>query len=169
MTTNAEHGTLTREQRIERYGHGPWVDEPDRVEFEAGGFTCLALRQMSSGHWCGYVAVPPGHPWHGKAESYGDDGGVSADVHGGVTYASECSGAVCHVPKPGEPDNVWWIGFDCSHAWDTRPADDVRYGVGGFFGDRDKSYKGVEFVKRQCKQLADQAAAVVVDSARRTR
>lgn len=55
----------------------------------------------------------------------GADGCASMDcvlqVHGGVTYASACQGELCHVPKPGEPDNVWWIGFDCGHSGDLLP------------------------------------------------
>ncbi len=33
------------------------------------------------GHHCGYIAVPPDHPWYGK--DYND---VDCDVHGGLTY-----------------------------------------------------------------------------------
>lgn len=43
------------------------------------------------------------------------------DVHGGLTYAAGCSGHICHVPAEGEPDNVWWFGFDCAHAGDLCP------------------------------------------------
>ncbi len=58
------------------------------------------------GHWCGYAAIEPGHPWHGR---HYDD--VPAEAHGGLTYSDRCTGSVCHVPKPGEPDDVWWIGL----------------------------------------------------------
>lgn len=43
------------------------------------------------------------------------------DVHGGLTYAAGCSGHICHVPAEGEPDNVWWFGFDCAHSGDLCP------------------------------------------------
>ena len=77
------------------WGPGPWQDEPDRIEFEHAGLPCLMLRSTTGGNWCGYAAVPPGHPAHGKP--YQD---VDADVHGGLTYADKCRDYICHVPKP---------------------------------------------------------------------
>lgn len=105
----------------EDWGKGPWLNEPDRVEWrmpELPGLVCLAARGPS-GSWCGYVAVPPGHPLHGKG--YED---VSCSVHGGLTFADRCQpgGLICHVPAPGEPDDVWWLGFDCAHGGDYSPA-----------------------------------------------
>ena len=84
---------------------GPWHDEPDRLDFEHAGLSCLALRNRF-GAWCGYVAVPPGHPFHGTG--YND---VPAEVHGGLTYASTCDEPICHELKPGQPDGVWWLGL----------------------------------------------------------
>jgi hypothetical protein len=74
------------------------------------------------GYRCGYVRVPPGHPWHGKG--YDD---IGAEVHGGLTFAEP--DADCGVRCPGVPhsghastdwtcpiedgaDNDWWVGFD---------------------------------------------------------
>ena len=98
---------------------GPWDDECDRDSWndEATGLPCIIKRHPHSGHWCGYVGVPAGHPWNGKG--YDDCG---PDVHGGLTYAEKCDGdpvgGVCHVAAAGEDDAVWWLGFDCAHAWD---------------------------------------------------
>lgn len=114
-----EETILPREQRIEQWGEGPWLDEPDRVDFTYAGLPCLLHRNPRMGNWCGYVAVLPGHALHGK--SYGDDG-VDVDAHGGLTYSEACSGHICHVPEPGEPDNVWWFGFDCAHSGDLVPS-----------------------------------------------
>lgn len=103
------------------WGPGPWQDEPDRVfwRHSPSGFPCLAKRGPS-GSWCGYVAVPPGHPAH---EATYD--GLEVEVHGGLTYAEHCDGnegtGICHVPAEGEPDNVWWLGFDCAHYNDFSP------------------------------------------------
>jgi hypothetical protein len=36
-------------------------------------------------HYCGYVTVPAGHPWHGLG--YAKPPIVDIDVHGGITYA----------------------------------------------------------------------------------
>lgn len=103
------------------WGAGPWEGEPDRVEWRHAGLPCLIVRNELGGHWCGYAAVPPGHPLHGRG--YSD---IDVDVHGGLTYANPCGGPICHVPHPGEPDDVWWFGFDCAHAYDYMPAMDAR-------------------------------------------
>jgi hypothetical protein len=92
---------------------GPWDSEPDRLEFRHAGFPCL-LRRGGGGAWCGYVALPPGHAWYDLEAS---------DIPASVNYKAPCDGDICHVPEPGEPDNVQWIGFDCGHARDIRPAD----------------------------------------------
>lgn len=43
--------------------NGPWDSEPNRVEWKHAGVPCLAVRNQF-GAWCGYAAVPPGHPLH---------------------------------------------------------------------------------------------------------
>jgi hypothetical protein len=134
------------------WGPGPWQDEPDRWEGEAGGFPLLATRGPG-GHWCGYVAVPPGHPWHGK--DYND---VPMEAHGGLTYADACQGKICHIPKPGESDDVWWFGFDCAHLGDYAPKFDLdrrRYGV----SRPHDTYRTLAYVQQQCRQMAEQAKA----------
>jgi hypothetical protein len=53
------------------WGAGPWVTEPDKVlwQDEATGYWCLANRNWRvSGSWCGYVAVPPSHPYFNKTD-----------------------------------------------------------------------------------------------------
>src|SRR5260221_8568664 len=141
-------GTNTKTEAIDKskWGRGPWQNEPDRIEYEHLGFPCLIVRVDHSGHLCGYVAVPPGHPWHGA--DYND---VSADVHGGLTYGDTCAGRICHVPKPGEPDNVFWLGFDCGHCDDMSPAypRHLKRGI----------YRTVSYVRSEIESLAAQAKA----------
>lgn len=156
------------------YGPGPWSSEPDRLEFEEFGLPCL-MHRNPLGAWCGYVAVPPGHPYYGRK-------GNDLEVHGGITYADFCSGHVCHTPKPGQPDNVWWFGFDCAHCWDlipwmvaqksqdTWPTLDNMTGTvyvsspelqeDGFRLFSHDVYRDVEYVKNQCKLLAEQLKEV---------
>lgn len=153
------------------WGPGPWDGEPDKVYWtdEATGFPCIASRgNPRFGNWCGYVAVEPGHPLHGK-----DYEAPDVDVHGGLTYAASCSEdepetvAVCHVPEPGRPADVWWFGFDAGHAWDVSPGLFARDRArGGFplhegeypFGPDGPrvSYKTLEFIKAECASLAKQ-------------
>lgn len=125
-----------------------WGDEPDKAQWTDPdtGMACLAVRNKL-GAWCGYVGVPPGHPFHGKnydqclhgevcpdredeAKGYcGKTIEGRLDVHGGITFANGCAEGpdepdhprICHVPEPGQTGDVWWLGFDCVHAWDYAP------------------------------------------------
>lgn len=144
--------------KIDREGwdSGPWDSEPDRVDFVSSGFACLMTRAVL-GHWCGYVGVPEGHAYFAKDYDH-----VDVSVHGGLTYADHCQGAICHVPKPGMPEKVWWLGFDCAHLGDKIPGmytTKLRaMGVG--LRDRDESYKDMNWVKRETKRLAKQLSKV---------
>lgn len=143
------------EHKIDKsqFGDGPWQTEPDRVEWRYLGLPCLIVRN-EMGALCGYVGVPPEHPWHGK--DYNDiDGAV--DVHGGLTYANKCNdAAICHVPKDGEPDDVWWLGFDCAHSGDGVPG---RPGLIGAYMNIGTRYRDVTYVRAEVEKLAVQVAA----------
>jgi len=65
--------------------------------------------------------------------------------------------AICHAPGEGEPDDVWWFGFDCAHSgddWSFSQPSRFRY------RDRDGTYKDIEYVTGQCDSLAQQLAAM---------
>jgi hypothetical protein len=130
---------------------GPWHDEPDRLEWRTATGLPALMRRGSTGAWCGYVAVPPWHPCHGVEMVESN----AVDVHGGVTYAAPCHGDICHVPTPGESDDVFWIGFDCAHAQDLTP-NDARY------GDimRGAVYRPLAYVRAECERLALQLVAI---------
>lgn len=161
--------------------YGPWSDEPDKVQWqdEATGLPCLAVRSPTSGALCGYVGVPPGHPWHGAhydrlrwnnpdAEDKWD---YSPNVHGGTTYAGACghgddpAKGICHIPGPGEPDDVWWLGFDCAHAFDYMPAIEATLRNIRPFGDErfhsNDVYRDATYVKAQVEELARQAMLAI--------
>lgn len=138
-----------------RWPSGPWDDEPDKVSWtdEATGLPCLAVRHPLDGHWCGYVAVEPGHPFHGKGK-----GAPPVSVHGCLTYAASCreddpvERAVCHIPEPGKPADVWWFGFDCGHSHDLKPVM-LTWGrdfAGGL------PYRPLDYVQCECELLAAQ-------------
>lgn len=157
------------------WGDGPWQNEPDKAQWvdEATGYDCLIVRNRG-GALCGYVGVPPEHPCHGadydavRVKADDDESGYP-DVHGGLTYADACqedadeATGICHIPGDGRPDNVWWFGFDCMHAWDVAPAHRARDGYPSF---ADESYKGIGYVKREIARLAAQlVTASVIDAA----
>jgi hypothetical protein len=134
----------------------PWHTEQDRVQWrdEATGFELLVKRAKTTGALCGYVGVPPGHPWHGK-----DYDSIDAEVHGGVTYSEACDGdqehGICHVPRPGEPEHLWWIGFDCAHLGDFTPGTAAHYPDIGSLNNG--VYRDMAYVRGQCIRLARQA------------
>jgi hypothetical protein len=165
--------TTTYDERTWDFGRladvpqGPWTGEPDKVQWvdQATGLDCLIVRNRG-GALCGYVGVPKGHPWfevdydNVRVARREDEDETFADwpqVHGGLTFASKChTGAgdegVCHVPYPGRPDDVWWLGFDCAHSDDVSPLYDREYGaIAG------SSYKTIGYVKAEVAQLANQA------------
>ena len=139
------------------WGAGPWQDEPDKVQFPDPdtGLPCLMVRNPRSGNWCGYVGVAEGHPAYAK--KYCD---VDVEVHGGLTFSAPCrpgsseSRDICHVLAPGEPDHVWWLGFDCAHWDDYMPAYSEK------FRDFDEAgageYRDAEYVRAELRDLARQ-------------
>ena len=150
------------------WGEGPWMNEPDKMQFtdSATGLPCLIVRNHG-GALCGYVGVPEGHPAYRK--HYDHDVLQSINVHGGLTFSDHCAKGeseerhVCHVPAPGESDNVWWLGFDCAHLGDVSPAMDARLRTlghreklpGRMFGDGPAPrYRTVKYVKRHIAKLA---------------
>ena len=142
-----------------KWGKGPWNDEPqDKIQWldEASNLPCIAKRGPL-GAWCGYVGVPAGHSFYRM--DYND---VDIDQpHGGLTYADFCMAdvdeehAICHVVEPGEPDDVWWLGFDCAHANDVIPGLDHHlqlYDIG-------RVYRTLDYVREECRQFAARLVA----------
>lgn len=138
---------------------GPWDKEPDKVVWKdkLTGMPCMIVRN-GLGALCGYVGVAEGHPYFGKHYD-----AVDVDVHGGLTYAHKCAGTICHVPAAGEPDHVWWFGFDCAHAWDLCPGMEARSRALGFPPKRDDVYRDIPYVKRQCRKLAQQLKTAALE------
>jgi hypothetical protein len=146
---------MDREEKLENFGRGPWVDEVNRLEWEAYGLPCLITRNTLLGHLCGYVAVPPAHPLHGlDCDEACQRAGLV--VHGGLNYAQRCDGRVCHVAKPGEPDDVWWFGFHCATGFDLLPYLCPRISRGAREMMR---YRDMNFVRVECEALALQLLA----------
>lgn len=138
---------------------GPWQDEPDRMEWEFMGYPCLMRRNSEFGNWCGYVAVPPQHPWFKLG--YND---IDVSVHGGLTYTGHCQGDICHVPEPGKQENVWWLGFDCAHCGDYCPGLEAQLSIAlgrpsVAMAEEFNTYRDVAYVKKQVERLVRQIHA----------
>jgi hypothetical protein len=163
-------------------GDGPWQDEPDKAQWvdDATGLDCLIVRVPFHGALCGYVGVPPQHPWHGR--DWSEVCGL-VDVHDGITYSAPCvegaedGPAVCHIPGPGRPHDVWWLGFAAAGAFDHQPAFEHRINASN--PGREKAmaatwadaeewmrpvYRTFDYVRDQVTHLAGQVHAVAVDA-----
>lgn len=163
------------------WGPGPWQSEPDKVQWidPATGFDCL-LHRGPGGHWCGYVGVAEGHPLFGVGYSECPQHCADGDswhcdhtpetmlrVHGGLTFAAECadsgdeSTGICHVAAEGRPDHVWWLGFDCAHAFDASPARAAREIARGWTPMvTSEVYRDRAYVEAEIRSLAAQLAEI---------
>jgi hypothetical protein len=153
------------------WGAGSWTNEPDRVEWidQATGMLCIASRHPEHGSWCGYVAINPAHPLHGKSFTE-----VNLTAHRDrVNFAGRASDTenLLHLTRPGEPELFWWFGFDCAHGGDYCPRlhglmfgitimpeemkrDEIaRLQSGGMV------YRPLSYVMFQCTELALQLGA----------
>lgn len=108
-----------------------WVDR-------ATGYVCCVCRNKLTESLCGYVRVPTDHKLWGK--SYMDDDMPDIKVHGGVTYS-----------RYRALDDSWIFGFDCSHDNDLCPKYYNKFSV-----IEGQTYKNMDYVVQQCKNLARQ-------------
>lgn len=77
---------------------------------------------------------------------------------------------ICHVAEPGEPDCVWWLGFDMAHLGDLMPGvkallDSMPWRAGkglAYPGGPEEVYRDVAYVKAQCAGLAKQLSRIKV-------
>ena len=136
---------------------GEWKNEPDKAQWVSSGLDCLIVRGPS-GSLCGYVGVPKQHSLFEKDYNSVYES-LDVDVHGGLTFAGLCSPSpdvdhkgVCHIEEGAANKIVWWLGFDCAHAWDISPTYDYSF-------DHDSSYKNIDYVKNEVDNLAKQLAA----------
>ena len=174
---------IEKEIKIQQWGDGEWVNEPDIIEFEHKDIKCCLCRNMgweghkmdhlSGGNLCGYVCVPKDHEYFGKEYSQ-----IDIEVHGGLTFGEIAA-------------DEFWIGFDCAHSHDIIPSiekfreehrDDFfeeikkryqnspilkkSYENDDFFEEikkrypnspiLKKSYKNVEFCMFECKSMVEQ-------------
>lgn len=118
-----------------------WETEPDFLEFidEDTGYKCFIQRHPELKHLCGYVELPKEHKLYGSFSEEED-----FKVHGGVTYTGK--------REFEQPNYIadYVLGFDCGHDGDLVP---YLYNCNPLIGG---SYKDIEYVTNECKNLAKQ-------------
>jgi hypothetical protein len=107
------------------------------LRFTHSGFECMTKVSLM-GIPCGYVGLDKSHPYYGK--HYDDIQDI--EVHGGLTF----SGNLHEMPG-----DLWWLGFDCGHAFDLSWGLQPPWGFPKF-----ESNKSDQFVEEQTKRLAEQ-------------
>lgn len=118
---------MTEKERAE-------ADPAGDFTFTHDGVTCLARRFDKSWHWCGYIRVESGHPWHGL--NYTE---IDASVHGGLTFSGEPEG------HEGQ-----WVGFDCAHFMDYVPRHESLF-------DRSRGqWRSLDYVQGELRDLVQQ-------------
>jgi hypothetical protein len=83
---------------------------PYKIEWQSvlHGYLCVVVQNEKYGNRCGYVRIPPGHPYFNK------DYAIDVQVHGGLTFFGN------ETCKEHAYQHGWWMGFDCGHAGDHR-------------------------------------------------
>lgn len=158
-----------------------FLSEPMFELFEHKDLLCCVQRMNWSGNFNGYVAVPKEHSLYRK--SYVDkiyiknadklkfngnyigllcadksgmkNNMVSLDlainVHGGITYSN--SRLIGIDKKISYFNNLWWFGFDTSHAGDLKP---FQYEIDIKYPRSEDKYRDFEYVKKETESLAEQ-------------
>lgn len=147
----------TREEKLQRYGEGPWVDEPDEFKGWHMGLRFLVLRMPGPGVLNGYVEIPPQHPWSVNPALTR----AQIVIHGGLTYARhEYPG----FGKAHTSTRALWVGFDTGHAGDIQPGfARLMKSLRGF----GYTYKDLDWVTERCRVLAEKIAVEPAWRARR--
>lgn len=135
----------------------------------------------TSGHRCGYVAIPPEHPYSqtpeetrefmgGRPYKHYDYDSLDIDVHGGLTFMAPDHGLKDLLETPC---NDMWIGFDCGHCYDMCDvpmfkkyfSQEQYEAKKSFFecmnhGSRTQTVKEYDYVEKQCHHIIDQLIKV---------
>lgn len=151
----------TKEQRIEKWGNGPWVDEPDVIEWvpPEHDLPCLIFRTPMVGNLNGYAGVPIGHPLHGESADrvHLIAGGLAKEVtfagprHGAFHGFGELGAIGDKVGISVPYKDYWFFGFHTAYGDDLTPLSH-KFESRRFAGC---PYWDFRAVRRQCEVLAD--------------
>jgi len=141
------------EQKLEWWGDGEWVNEPDLAEFEEQGIRCFIRRFLieEKGKWHlgilnGYASLPHNHSWN-----FSEKLRNNCEVHGGITFFGKWNDLLLYPGKPEPKSELNWVGFDTGHGFDLAPSMAISLG-----GIKCCVYKNMDYVASECKKMARQ-------------
>lgn len=133
-----------------KWPDGPWKTECDNAAWDLPNGLHALIRRNPLGAWCGYVGVPPTHPWYGR--NYTTKAQASkemlernvdtnelcvvtlliASMRGdkmeeglALNLAIRVHGGLTfadHIQSKHQGKDGWWyFGFDCAHSNDYVP------------------------------------------------
>lgn len=139
-------------QKLNWFGYGEWVEEPDEVLFTYKDYECKVLRILQQeesnplhffgGYLCGYIRIPNTHPYHHRIFEK-----MEIDCHGGLTFGCVSIGH--------------WVGFDCAHFLDYVPSlekmirSDLDLSIYTSYR-MNRHYRNIKFCIKECKNIVDQ-------------
>ena len=160
------------------------IPEGDWIAVEGGGtykgYEYLIVLN-TSGHRCGYVAIPPEHKYSqtpeeersfmgGRKYKHYDYDSLDIQAHGGLTFMAPDHGLKDLLPVPCTD---MWIGFDCGHHGDMCDIDAHERYFGkeetkekkSFFRAMNHGYEGqtvkvFNYVRQECESIIDQLIQV---------
>ncbi|MFB5619504.1 MAG: hypothetical protein ACE5RC_00025 [Nitrosopumilus sp.] len=166
--------------KIDLFGKGEWLDEPDQLEFTYNEFNCYIKRPFS-GNLCGYVEIPEDNIFYNREcfkcyELY-----EKVSVHGGITFSD-------FIFDEERQKKIFFVGFDCAHLGDYVPLVE-KYKIQNLNHKKfrneifknvtkklekleklekdilngEKTYKNIEFVTQELESLVDQIIKIDSD------
>jgi hypothetical protein len=136
------------------------------------GFEWSIIANRRSLFRCGYVRVPPGHPWHGRHHNSFEQPDVD-DVLASVQVKNDLSFSEADQScNKGGEDNAWWLGFHCGDPSDAPDPSLITDEHGRFFWDTirraplpdwmPQTLWTTEMVEAECRSLCEQAARAAI-------
>jgi len=146
-------------QKLELFGYGEWIEEPDQAFFEHNSIACEISRN-SYGNLCGYCYLPDDHPWN-DIKLYDSD---VCKVYDGIFYQVGLKIGFTTVCRHDDSSGVDLIPYDFHHEVSTIKAilsdlDSIirnKERLISLFKDKKYIYRNFQFAEKECKNLADQ-------------
>lgn len=135
--------TFSYPEKLERFGLGEWMEEPDLFRFIHSRISCIIMRH-SEGFLIGMCQLPKDHPWcHWSIQK------IDLDIHGQKFIIKEMNGE--------------FVGFSCDMIGDLVPSKYKEWKIIEQVSDafnepsqKELIYRNMQFAMNQCRYLSEQ-------------